>query len=130
MRHFGITKNVVVAAAKVTTKSQPEFALTFFNVEHDDAGAKDMAGVNPRCGHAVDYRHRLVVGDGNKLVERRSRIGLRVQGHDRWLTFLGQLLIQKHGVLFLNMRAVHEHDSAQIGGRIGGEDFSFETVPA
>ena len=89
-----------------------------------------MSGVNPGGGDAVNHRYGLVVSYRYKLIERRGGIGLRVERRDWWKMFLREFFTEELGVLFLNVRTVHEHEPAEVGGGGSGENFPFESVPA
>lgn len=128
MGDFGVAEDVVVAAPNVTAKDEARATAVFFEVEDDNGGTEDVAGVEEGKGNAGEDGGWGGVGEWGKLAEAGEGIGLCVEGLDGGERLFGAFFVDEDSVLFLDVRGVQEHVVTEVGGGFGAMDFAVETV--
>ena len=96
---------------------------------HLDGGrAQQVAHIHHADAHAGAHLHALAVAAGVNEPVRAQRVLLGVERlHGRLALALG-LAGFPLGVAFLNVGRIQQHDAAQVGGGVGGEDGAPEAV--
>ena len=92
------------------------FLFPFGNRQMDGGGTENMSRVKILCAYSCDGFERCPVAYLSQQIERPLSIVRSIQRFNGRKFFLRMFFIDEFNILFLNMRAVHQHDTAEIGG--------------
>ena len=129
----GIAQDFVAAAADVAGEEEALLLVAVFPVDDFEqhlGGTEDVAGVVEGQRHAVAERHRALVADADELAQAALGVFLEIEWLDGRQVVFGAVLVEPFGVLLLDMRAVCQHDLAEVAGGESGVDVAAEALLA
>ncbi|MNZ82442.1 hypothetical protein D3C78_1011400 [compost metagenome] len=122
--HVGLAQRGRVAhqrragVAQVTGEHQAAGQAVVMHFQFDDGRAEDVPGIVE--GHADAARHFYLVTVQHRAtqLERQFGVGFGVQRYHRLAAEACAPLVFPLGVIFLNVRGIHQHQLQQVAGGI------------
>ena len=125
---FGIAQDGQVFAPDVAGEHEPEFAPILLDVENDEGGSQNVAGVVEAQRDARPDAQGPAVSQPHEIGQAGYGILHGVDRLDRRQPLAGAPLVHVGHVLFLDVAAVPQHGAAQVARGGSGVDIAPEAV--